>query len=193
MHLHVPMRAITSFFINKLSKNQAYNFNQFKFLKLIIYIFILTQMVPLGISENSYHDFFGENEWEDCGGSIWNLDYATNHNNSSSLRSGPIENSGTSKICLKLRGPSMVSFWWKSNINHNGIGQLSFLVNGSRRYLCDSNDWKFESYSIRQDGNCTLTWELIKFKSYPKNAGAGWISDVRIEPRNNGFLAKSSG
>jgi parallel beta-helix repeat protein len=129
-----------------------------------------------------YYDEFSTYQWKDCDNNTWQENTSEGHISPPSLSSAPLANSGKSSICLDVFGPSMVSFWWKTDANKRNLGELSFWINESKRYICDSSTWKYESYSLREKGNYTLKWEFLKFKSYPKNVGRGWIDDIAITP-----------
>jgi hypothetical protein len=80
-------------------------------------------------------------------------------------------------------GPAKIGFWWKTDANYNGIAQLNFLANSERKYTYDSKKDKYEFYELRYDGEYILTWEFIKYRSYPHNFGAGWIRDINLSRR----------
>ena len=117
--------------------------------------------------------------WEDCGGSSWYIDPAKGHESRSSLRSGPIECTGISRICREVQGPAIVTFWWQCGPLRQGIGELSFMVDDTR-HVCSSAEWSPISYTVRDNKTHQMTWEYRKIKCYPKNAGAGWIDDLCI-------------
>jgi len=114
-----------------------------------------------------------QDSWIDCGGPSWYL-------NNSILQSGPIENSGVSSVCRIVQGPATVRFWWKTDANHNGLGQVNFLVNNERKYTCDSSEGEYESIDLRYSGDYILTWEFIKYKSYPHYLGTAWLGEFEI-------------
>lgn len=132
-----------------------------------------------------YCNEFSTYQWKDCNNNTWQENTSDGHISPPSLSSAPLENSGKSSICLDVFGPSMVSFWWKTDANKGNLGELSFGINESKRYICDSSTWKYESYSLREKGNYTLKWEFLKFKSYPKNVVKGWLDEVSIAPISN--------
>jgi len=120
--------------------------------------------------------------WIDFGGSSWYIDdyNSGSSEKSPSLKSGPIECSGVSRICRIVKGPATVSFLWKTDANYYDIGQLNFLVNGERKYVCGSAEGEKKSFNLRNQGDYILSWEFIKLKSYPEYFGAGWIRDICI-------------
>jgi parallel beta-helix repeat protein len=140
-------------------------------------------VLPVQSCENS-DNLELDNDWIDCGGAIWYLDVGKDLNSTSSLRSGPIEDSGVSKICRVVKGPATLCFEWKNDGYYPEIGQLCFLVNGERRYICDSLIWKNESIDLRYEGDYILSWEFVKFKSYPKGRIAGWLRNLSIKPHS---------
>lgn len=156
-------------------------------LKLLIIITISFFLLLILVSANSCeNDSFDAKYWKDCSGCNWQIDISEGHISPPSLSSASIENSGKSSICFEVKGPAIASFWWKIDAKKGGLGQLSFWVNDTKndtlKYVCDSDTWKYESYSLREKRNYTLKWEFIKFKSYPKNIGAGWIDEICIKP-----------
>jgi len=117
--------------------------------------------------------------WQDCGGSSWYIDPAKGHESRSSLRSGPIECTGISRICREVQGPAEVTFWWQCGPLRQGIGELSFMVDDTR-HVCSSAEWSPISYTVRDNKTHQMTWEYRKIKCYPKDAGGGWIDDLCI-------------
>lgn len=120
--------------------------------------------------------------WQDCGGSSWYIDPDNGHESRFSLRSGPIECTGISRICREVQGPAEVTFWWQSAPLRQGTGELSFTVDGTR-HVCNSAEWSPISYTVRDNKTHQLTWEYRKTKCYPKNTGTGWIDDICISSR----------
>jgi hypothetical protein len=127
------------------------------------------------------HDFEDADltEWEDCGGSSWYIDPSTGHESKFSLRSGPIDCTGISRICREVKGPAEVTFWWQYEPLRQGIAELTFTADNTRR-VCDSSEWSPISYTVRDNNTHQLIWEFRKIKCYPKSTGAGWIDDVCI-------------
>ncbi len=159
--------------------------------KIVMKLFYIFMIIPLlssvlGSANTCDNDSFDAYNWKDCGGNNWHQNISIGHLSPPSLSSAPIENSGKSSICLEVKGPATASFWWKTDANKMGLGKLSFWINDTQndtqKYVCDSEIWKYESYSLREKRNYTLRWEFIKFKSYPKNVGEGWIDEVCITP-----------
>lgn len=151
-------------------------------IKLLCLFVIFAYFMILGSANTSGSELLNNYAWNDCGGINWYPDLSIGHNSTSSLRSGTIENTGISRLCMKVNGPSEIGFWWKTDANYyRGVGQFSFFVDGIRKYMCDSRDWEYKSYSLRGNDSYTLTWEFVKFKTYPKNTGAGWIDGISVD------------
>lgn len=149
----------------------------------VIYLIIILNVSPSFIGGCNELFTFESPEidgWNDHGDIGWQFDSFNGNNSTYSLRSGPIENSGVSGISINLSGPSIVSFWWKVDETPNRIGQLTFSVDGSTKYICCSREWSNEMYFIKDDKSHELKWEFIKFRSYPQYSGAGWIDDIYI-------------
>jgi len=118
----------------------------------------------------------------DCSGPAWFIDPSTGHDNlPPSLRSGPVQTVGKSRLCRNVTAPASISWWWKAEGDGQRLGQLRFLVDGEVKYVCSSLDWSYAAYTVREEGEHTVSWEYYKIKSYPEYAGAGWIDDLSIE------------
>lgn len=153
-----------------------------KIVMKLSYIFMIIPLLLSVVGSANTCDSFDAYNWKDCGGNNWHQNISIGHISPPSLSSAPIENSGKSSICLEVKGPATASFWWKTDANKMGLGKLSFWINDKQKFACDSEIWKYESCSLRERRNYTLRWEFIKFKSYPKNVGEGWIDEVCITP-----------
>ncbi|GEM_PF-2168112 len=118
----------------------------------------------------------------DCSGPAWFIDPSTGHDNlPPSLRSGPVQTVGKSRLCRNVTAPASISWWWKAEGDGQRLGQLRFLVDGEVKYVCSSHDWSYATYTVRDEGEHAVSWEYYKIKSYPEYAGAGWIDDLSIE------------
>ncbi|HPJ84565.1 MAG TPA: hypothetical protein PLY09_07385 [Methanothrix sp.] len=150
-------------------------------IKIIIILFFLNSTALATGCDGMLHDFEDADltEWRDCGGSSWYIDSSIGHDSKFSLRSGPIDCTGISRICREVKGPAEVTFWWQCEPLRQGIAELTFAADDTRR-VCDSSEWSPISYTVRDNNTHQLIWEFRKIKCYPKNAGAGWIDDVCI-------------
>ncbi len=149
--------------------------------RIIIILFLLSSISLATGCDGTLHDFEDADltEWRDCGGSSWYIDPSIGHESKFSLRSGPIDCTGISRICREVKGPAEVTFWWQCEPLRQGIAELTFTADDTRR-VCDSSEWSPISYTVRDNNTHQLIWEFRKIKCYPKNAGAGWIDDVCI-------------
>lgn len=181
------MSQVKSALIFQFQRILPYNIG--KIVMKIFYIFMIIPLLSsvLGSANTCDNYSFDAYNWKDCGGNNWHQNISIGHLSPPSLNSAPIENSGKSSICLEVKGPATASFWWKTDANKMGLGKLSFWINDTQndtqKYVCDSEIWKYESYSLREKRNYTLRWEFIKFKSDPKYVGKGWIDEVCIYPQ----------
>jgi hypothetical protein len=151
-------------------------------IKVVLIIFSLLGSISLASGcDGNIHDFEDADltGWKDCGGSSWYIDPSTTHGGEFSLRSGPIECTGISRICRDVKGPAEITFWWQCDPLRQGIVELTFMADDTR-HVCDSAEWSPISYTVRDNKTHELIWEFRKIKCYPKNTGAGWIDDVCI-------------
>jgi hypothetical protein len=114
----------------------------------------------------------------DCGGNSWSPDETEGNGDNLSLRSGLVNMIGSSKVCMKVRGPGLVKFMWRMDQAAQSVGILSFLVDNSPARVCNSQRWAPVSYSLRDDKDYVISWQFQKIKSYPEGVGAGWIDDL---------------
>ena len=138
------------------------------------YIFLLCVIFII-----SYNGFaFGQNiEFFGCEGVPWVADSSVTHDGDTSLRSGPIECSGSSILCGRVKGPVDISFWWKNGA-YPKIGQLLFEINGTKVFECDSRDWKEFTYPLSDDNVYTIKWTFRRISSYPKWDGSAWLAGI---------------
>lgn len=133
-----------------------------------------------------HYDFEGTDDfnWSDCDGTCegigWYQDTSTGYNSNSSLRSGPIEYQDVSCICKNVSGRAKITFYWKSDTTFKDGSQLLFVVDDDVKRIYNTYGWRFESYSIRCNGNHTIKWVFRKFRFLPQWRGAGWIDNVNI-------------
>jgi hypothetical protein len=120
----------------------------------------------------------------DCGGNSWSPDETEGNGDNLSLRSGQVNMIGSSKVCVRVRGPGLVKFAWKVDKAAQSLGILSFLVDNSPARVCDSQVWAPVSHSLRDDKDYVISWQFQKIKSYPVDEGAGWVDDLDINARN---------
>ncbi|HPR65644.1 MAG TPA: hypothetical protein PLM24_00745 [Methanothrix sp.] len=152
----------------------------------ILYIVVSLGLFSPFTACGEHYDFEGTDDlnWSDCDGICegigWYQDTSMGYNSNSSLRSGPIEYQGVSCICKNVTGPSRITFYWNSDTDFKEAGQLSFMVDDDVERVYNSYGWRFESYSIRCEGNHTLKWVFRKFRFLPQWKGGGWIDHVNV-------------
>ena len=137
-------------------------------------LFLLCVIFMVGNNDFAFGqtiEFFG------CAGIPWVTDSTTTHDGDTTLRSGPIECSGSSVLCGRVKGPVDISFWWKNGA-YPKIGQLLFEINGTKIFECDSRDWKQFTYPLSDDQVYTLKWTFRRISSYPKWEGSAWLAGI---------------
>ena len=115
-----------------------------------------------------------------AGGDVhWHLDDSESHNGTYALKSGEIVCTGTSSISREIEGPAEISFWWKKS-KTTGANRLTFSVDGYVQRTCDFNEWKYEQYTMSDNGTHEIEWTFYKKSCYPQSKGEGWIDSVTI-------------
>jgi hypothetical protein len=140
-----------------------------KFFPFILYPIII--IICNGVAFGQNIEFFG------CEGVPWVTDSSVTHDGDTSLRSGPIECSGSSILCGRVKGPVDISFWWKNGA-YPKIGQLLFEINSTKVFECDSREWKEFSYPLSDSNVYTLKWTFRRISSYPKWEGSAWLAGI---------------
>jgi len=108
----------------------------------------------------------------------WSIDFNEGYNDTSSLKSGPIECAGSSRIMMKIQGPATIRFEWKID-GPSGIGQLLFKVDNNKTFECPSRTWTEFNYALSAGATHEVEWCFRKIRSYPSWGGAGWVDDIK--------------
>jgi len=117
-------------------------------------------------------------------GNSWYIDNSVGYPQSPSLHSGAIQNGGESSLFRNITGPATINFWWRVDDINSRLGELFFLVDGQKKYVCTSTKWVNSSYTIRDKENHTISWIYRKIRSYPEYLGGGWIDNLSIDSQN---------
>ncbi len=142
-----------------------------KLYRYLLFILCSIFIICYGVAFGQNIEFFG------CEGVPWVRDSLVTHDGDTSLRSGPIECSGSSILCGHVKGPVDISFWWKNGA-YPKIGQLLFEINGTKVVECDSREWKRFSYPLSGSNVYTLKWTFRRISSYPKWEGSAWLAGI---------------
>lgn len=151
---------------------------------IFIFIIFLCIFSSFGVADTEICSFASSQSscgLYDCGGNSWYIDRTIGHPAAPSLHSGAIQSGGESIICKNVTGPATINFWWRIDGIGSNLGALHFFVDGKKKYMCKSVEGENRSYTIRSDGNHTISWVYQKIKSYPEYQGGGWIDSLTIE------------
>ena len=108
---------------------------------------------------------------------------AAAHDGEAALRSGVIDDSGTSSVEMTVRGAGEISFWWKvsSEISRNRkYDYVSFLIDGEEQsWLGGEVEWTNEVFAVSGEGAHTLKWVYQKNDNgLTDGEDCAWLDDV---------------
>jgi hypothetical protein len=175
---------ITNYLFRFLQANRQY----YHFPKMLLFFLILFNSflnISLAYNEVCSFESYQSCGLYDCKGNSWYIDNSVGYPQSPSLHSGVIQNGGESSLCRTITGPATITFWWRLDGINSRLGELFFLVDGQKKYVCTSTEWVNSSYTIRDNGNHTISWIYRKMRSYPEYIGGGWIDNLSIDSQNN--------
>jgi parallel beta-helix repeat protein len=146
---------------------------------LAILVVVLSNDVQSDSQENAIVPYPTQDylSWSTSNEIPWTIDFEDGYNDKSSLKSGPIECVGSSRLMMNIPGPATIRFKWKIDAP-SGIGQLFFKVDGNKTFECLSRDWTEFSYPLSPGVSHDLEWCYRKIKSYPLWSGTGWIDNI---------------
>ena len=135
---------------------------------------------------------------ETGGDATWTVDTDVSHDGVSSVRSGAIDNDGTTYLQTSVRKAGTVSFWWKAMCENAEVedGETyyydfgSFSVDGSvvARIAGNDSGWQFVSIDVAAGGKHTLRWEYVKDSSTSYAPDCVWLDQVQWTPADgSGF------
>ena len=123
-----------------------------------------------------------ELEWATSGHNTWIPDMTTSVVGGSSLRSGVISHSRRSDLTTQVNESGVIRFNWKVS-SEQRYDRLQFIVNGRIIAQISGNvNWTEYSYELTESSN-SLMWRYMKDGSISLGADAGWLDNVRFEPR----------
>ena len=128
----------------------------------------------------------------------WTVVTDVSHDGVSSVRSGEIDNGGTTYLQTSVRKAGTVSFWWKAMCEEAEVedGETyyydfgSFSVDGDVKARIAGNDtgWQFVSVDVPSGGKHTLRWEYAKDDSTSYAPDCMWLDQVQWTPADgSGF------
>ena len=135
---------------------------------------------------------------ETDGDAAWTVDTDVSHDSVSSVRSGAIDNDGTTYLQTSVRKAGTVSFWWKAMCEEAEVedGEMyyydfgSFSVDGDVKARIAGNDtgWQFVSVDVPSGGKHTLRWAYAKDDSTSYAPDCVWLDQVQWTPADgSGF------
>jgi poly(beta-D-mannuronate) lyase len=104
---------------------------------------------------------------------------AVTHDGVDAARSGAIPDGGTTAFQTSLRGPGVLTFWWKVS-SELGSDKLRFYINGSQQEnISGEIDWTNRSY-ILPTGSNFVQWQYTKNSSGSAGQDRGWVDQVQF-------------
>jgi len=149
---------------------------------LLLFVgFLLLILVPSSLATEFYKfenitDTYG---WSTCDGLPWQIDDNSGFVGDSSLKSASIPGVGVSSICRDVRGPAIISFFWRKS-GGNPNDKLIFIDNKDIKYDCDAQVWTSVKYTIFDSDSHTLKWKYEK-QTLSNGTGFGFLDNIRIE------------
>ena len=124
--------------------------------------------------------------------SPWSVVTDVSHDGVSCVRSGAIDNNGTTAIQTSVKKAGMVSFWWRAaceepDVEDGEDGYYdygAFLVDGNVAARLAGNDtgWQFFSTNITSGGKHVLRWEYNKDGVTTYAPDCVWLDQVQWIP-----------
>lgn len=157
---------------------------------ILIILFIVTCMTIPTCGQN-YGFFNFENGGDSCcsndcfGGHEWILDTTQGYNSNFSMKSTNLGMEtdtlglGVSSLCKNVTGPAYVSFFWKSETEPIGYGDLSFFVDDNRKPFISSPHWTNQIYHLPNNKTYKIEWRYYQKNPGLKN-GTGWMDNLLI-------------
>ncbi len=115
--------------------------------------------------------------WTSSENQLWLLQTNIFHSGGSAAQTGPILHNQFSSLQTIVRGPGVLSFWWKVSSEING-DVLAFYTNSTlHSYISGEVDWQQVTVNV-PPGLFTNIWRYSKNGSINSGADAGWIDNV---------------
>jgi hypothetical protein len=118
----------------------------------------------------------------------WFAQIRETHDGDSAAQSGPITHNQQSSLQAIVKGPGIVSFWWKVS-SEEGFDFLKCFLDGNSTPLAGisgQTEWALQSFFIPA-GSHILKWTYAKDGSVSDGQDAGWVDEVVITPDPQGL------
>lgn len=130
----------------------------------------------------SFEHGFDAHPWHNSNRVAWTLDSSESHSGHFSLRSGAIDHSQQTQICLDVEMllRDTVSYWVKTSCEVNN-DKMVFSVDG-RDFIPQAwgiGDWR-QRIHVLDPGHHTLCWRYSKNGSGSQGNDCVWIDDIQI-------------
>lgn len=131
---------------------------------------------------DSFEHGFDSHPWRNNGRVAWVLDSTESHSGRFSLRSGAIEHSQRTQICLEVEMVlrDTIGYWVKTSTETPG-DKLVFSVDG-RDFTPEAwgiGDWRRRIH-VLDAGKHTLCWRYAKDASGSQGSDCVWIDDIQV-------------
>ena len=120
-----------------------------------------------------------ESAWRTGGGAGWSGQNIFTYYGGSAAQSGAISDGQTSWIQTAIKGPGLLSYYWKVSSEYSN--RLKFYIDDEEQGAINGKvDWQQKSYMISQ-GSHILRWNYEKDSSYSSGSDAGWLDKVEYK------------
>lgn len=120
--------------------------------------------------------------WQNDSRHPWTLDLNESYSGTASMRSGAIDHSQSTSLCVEVLIPhsDTVSYWVKTS-TETQYDKLVFSVDGTplRPEAWGIEGWRQRIHRL-QPGRHTLCWRYVKDASGSQGSDCVWIDDVRL-------------
>jgi uncharacterized repeat protein (TIGR01451 family) len=115
--------------------------------------------------------------WQSGGNQIWALQTTTTHDGNDAIKSGAIQNSQSSWAQTVVRGPGILSFFWKVS-SQVTADYMNYLTNNvERNRISGEAGWSQVTLSV-PPGLLTNRWQYQKDSSINAGSDSAWLDQV---------------
>lgn len=130
----------------------------------------------------SFEKGFEGHPWHNNSRVPWVIDSTVSHSGRYSARSGAIDHSQLTDLCIEVFLPhkDTISFWSKSS-TETQYDKMVFSIDGQRRLPDNWGIFDWQQFKhILTPGHHTLCWRYIKDNSHSAGSDCIWIDDIRL-------------
>lgn len=117
-------------------------------------------------------------QWQLSGQKPWFGQTEVYYKNGSAIQSGIISNDETSIIYAKIKGPGILSFWWKVSCEKDFDYLAFYIDNKEQDRISGEVNWQKKIYHISKDA--MIEWAYKKDGSGSGGKDAGWLDNIEF-------------